>query len=101
MKAGGRSTDRPRCRPESLGLVSTPSVLLSEKRRAWTRMLGELPVLSLNQAAAFVSGRNRFIQCPCPHTGDRKEEEICLLGAPKLWVEAREGSRRVSKEVRK
>lgn len=96
MKDGGRSTDRPRCHPESLGLFTASSVLLSEKKRVWTQMLGELPVLSLRQAVTFVSGRNRFIQCPCPSTGDRKEEEICPLGAPRLWVEARKGPRRVS-----
>lgn len=64
-------------------------------------MLEELPVLSLRQAVTFVSERNRFIQCLYLCTGDRKEEEICPLGAPRLWIEAREGLKRVSKEVRK
>lgn len=40
-----------------------------------------------------VDERNRFIQCLCPYLGDRWEEKICLLGAPRLRVEAREGPR--------
>lgn len=57
--------------------------------------------LSLSQAVTFVGGRNRFIRCPRPCTEDRRKEEICPPGAPRLRVEAKEGPGRVGKGMGK
>ena len=56
--------------------------------------------VTVTQVVTFVGRRNRFI-LSLPLHPDRREEEICPLGAPRLKTETREGPRRVSSEIRK
>lgn len=80
-----------------LGWSLPPQHLHLRRRRLDLMARRASSSVTKSQAAAFVGWRNRFIWCLCSRPKDRREEETCPLGAPRLRIEAG----RVSKEIRK
>lgn len=88
--------------PESPGLVtlgwSLPPQYPHLRRRSLDSTVRRASSsITVSQAVTFVGRRNRFLQCLCPCTGDRREE----TWEPRAQGRGRGGAEGVSKEIKK